>query len=79
MWFYNKGHIFTYLQLGQCFAVIVIGTMAKLQKTSACAGKLPTRFTAIGAEGAEGARGDEEGHFHLARLRGRRPPAGLLC
>lgn len=56
-----------HLVLERYFAVIVIGSMAKLQKAGACAGKSSTI-------GGAGGSGDEEGHFHPARLRGRRPP-----
>lgn len=60
-----------HLLLERCFTVIVIGSMAKLQKAGACAGKSTTTRLTIGGAGG---RGDEEGHFHPARLRGRRPP-----
>lgn len=59
-----------HLLLERYFAVIVIGSMAKLQKAARA---LVSRRSAFSIGGA-GGRGDEEGHFHPTRLRGRRPP-----
>lgn len=60
-------HALTYLRR-HCFAGIVIGPMAKLQKASACA----SCRRVLPPSEARRARG-WEGHFHPARLRGRRP------
>lgn len=64
-----------HLLLERCFAVIVIGSMAKLQKAGACAGKLAARLTAIG--GAQG-RGAKEGALSPGEAARATTPDALL-